>query len=195
MSDLVFKSDISGIPAKVLLISDDIDSARIWCYILKEKYIETIFTSSPEKMLHVWAESIPDLIVIDMLSNEFDGIGLVRQLHAHVVVPVLLLTPIINETHILEAYHVGVDECVLKPISPALFLVKVKAWLRRTRSMPMESLDMLQAGGLQLDPTHRQVIKENKEIVKLTNLEFRLLHLLMHHPGWVFTTEEIIKKV
>lgn len=61
--------------------------------------------------------------------------------------------------------------------------------------MPAESLDIVHAGGLHLDPTRRLVINENKETFKLTNLEFRLLHLLMLHPGWVFRTEDIIQKV
>lgn len=181
--------------AKVLVVSDNHDSARIWRYVLKEKNIDTTLLSSPAEALQVWSELIPDLIVIDMYSSEFDGVSLVRELRQQGVVPILLLTPKNNETHILEAYQAGVDECVVKPISPALFLVKVKAWLRRSWSMPAESLDMIQVGGLCLDPTRRQVTTENEQIISLTNLEFRLLHLLMTHPGWVITTEDIVQKV
>jgi DNA-binding response OmpR family regulator len=195
MNDLILKNTQPGVQAKVLLVSDDYDSARIWCHILNEKNIDTTLLSSPGEALQVWSEMIPDLIVIDMYSREFDGVSLVSQLREQGVVPVLLLTAINNETHILEAYQAGVDECVVKPISPALFLVKVKAWLRRSWSMPAESLDPLQVGGLRLDPTRRQVTTENEQVIKLTNLEFRLLHLLMSHPGWVITTEDIVQKV
>jgi DNA-binding response OmpR family regulator len=195
MTDNVFANIQPGVQAKVLVVSDDHDSARVWRYVLQEKNIETDLSSSPEEALRVWLEMIPDLIVIDMHSRDFDGIDLVRQVREHGVVPILLLTPINNETHILEAYQAGVDECVVKPISPALFLVKVKAWLRRSWSMPAEGLDTLQVGGLRLDPTCREVITESKQVIKLTNLEFRLLHLLMTHPGWVLTTEDIVQKV
>ena len=195
MNDFVLSNTQPGMQAKVLVISDDHDSARIWCHILNEKNIDATILSSPEEALQVWSEMIPDLIVIDIYSRGFDGVGLVGQLREQGVMPIILLTAINNETHILEAYQAGVDECVVKPISPALFLVKVKAWLRRTWSMPAESLDMLHVGGLRLDPTHRQVTTENEQIIKLTNLEFRLLHLLMTHPGWVLTSEDIVQKV
>ena len=195
MNDFDFKTILTDWQAKVLVVSDDYDSARIWSFILKEKNIDAVILSSPKEVLHVWSELIPDLVVIDMLSSEFDGISLVSQLREQAIVPILLLTPRNNETHTLEAYQAGVDECVVKPISPALFLVKVKALLRRTWSMPAESLATLQVGGLRLDPTRREVITENEEIIKLTNLEFRLLHILMTHPGWVLTTEDIIQKV
>lgn len=183
------------VSAKVLVISDDSSNARIWGYILKEKNIEPIIVSSQENVLDSWAEVIPDLIVIDMHSREFDGISLVRQLRENGIVPILLLTPWSNETHVLEAYQAGVDECVIKPVSPALFQVKVKAHLRRTWSLPAESLNILSAGELQLDPSRRLVNIGNQETIKLTNLEFRLLHLLMSHPGWVFPTEDIVQKV
>ncbi|MGB7093120.1 MAG: response regulator transcription factor [Anaerolineales bacterium] len=195
MNDFVLSNTQPGMQARVLVISDDHDSARIWCHILNEKNIDATILGSPEEALQVWSEMIPDLIVIDIYSRGFDGVGLVGQLREQGVMPIILLTAINNETHILEAYQAGVDECVVKPISPTLFQAKVKAWLRRTWSMPAESLDMLQVGGLRLDPTHRQVTTEDERVVKLTNLEFRLLHLLMTHPGWVLTSEDIVQKV
>ena len=77
--------------------------------------------------LRVWSETIPDLIVIDTYAREFDGISLVRQIREQGVVPILLLTAINNETISWKLYQAGVDECVIKPVSPALFQVKVKA--------------------------------------------------------------------
>jgi len=127
---------LPGLQAKVLLISDDYSTARIWCHILNEKNIDATLLGSPEEALQVWSDTIPDLIVIDTYAREFDSIGLVRQLREQGVVPIILLTAINNETYILEAYQAGVDECVVKPVSPALFQVKVKAWLRRSWSMP-----------------------------------------------------------
>lgn len=195
MDELILRSTHHGMQAKVLVVCDDYDSARTWGYILKEKNIDTTLLSSVAEALQVWSELIPDLIIIDMYSSEFDGIGLVTEIRQQGVVPILLLTPNNNETHILEAYQAGVDECVVKPISPALFLVKAKAWLRRSWSMPAESLDLLQVGRLRLDPTRRLVTTEDEQTINLTNLEFRLLHLLMTHPGWVLTTEDIVQKV
>ena len=105
--------------AKVLLISDEYNTARIWCNILNQKNIDTTLQSSPADVLQSWSEAIPDLIVIDAYADEFDGLTLASQLREQGVVPIILLTAVNNETHILDAYQAGVDECVIKPISPA----------------------------------------------------------------------------
>jgi DNA-binding response OmpR family regulator len=195
VTELVREEMQPGMRAKVLLVSDEPSTARIWSYILNEMSIDTTLLSSPAEALQIWSEAVPDLIVIDAYAREFDGVRLVSQLREQGVVPIILLTAINNETHLLEAYQAGVDECVIKPISPVLFQAKVKAWLRRTWTMAAESLDVIQVGGLQLDPTLRQVMTDDLQTIKLTNLEFRLLHLLMTHPGWVLTTEDIVLKV
>lgn len=93
---------------------------------------------------------------------------------------------------ILEAYQAGVDECVVKPISPAIFLAKILAWARRSWSQPMSPLRI---GPLRLDPAHRSAIAVAGQEVRLTNLEFRLLHLLMSRPGHVFKADEIMQSV
>jgi DNA-binding response OmpR family regulator len=85
-----------------------------------------------------------------------------------------------------------VDECVIKPISPAIFLAKIIAWSRRSWSEPMTPRH---TGRLHLDPSHRSAVGSNHLEIKLTNLEFRLLHLLMSRPGYVFPAEDIIQTV
>lgn len=195
MSDLNQESLQPMLRPKVLIVSDDYESARIWCTILNERNFNTKLLSSPGEALQAWMEMIPELIVIDAHTSEFDAVNLVSQLRENGIVPILLLTPVSNETHILNAYQAGVDECAVKPISPSLFLAKVKAMLRRAWSLPAESLDSFRQGGLRLEPNRRQVITEEEQVINLTNLEFRLLHLLMTHPGWVFTTEDIVQKV
>lgn len=114
---------------------------------------------------------------------------------AEAVNPILLMTPRRHEAHLLEAYQAGVDECIVKPISPSLFLAKVKSWLRRSWTVPAEALNGVQAGDLQLDPARRELITATGSVVKLTNLEFRLLHLLMSHRGQVLDSNLIIDRV
>jgi DNA-binding response OmpR family regulator len=106
--------------------------------------------------------------------------------------PILLFLPTSHETEILEAYQNGVDECVVKPISPAIFLAKLMAWTRRRGSLPTQPV---QAGRLRLDPARRSAVEPEGAEIRLTNLEFRLLHLLMSRPGYVFKNEEIMQTV
>ena len=117
---------------------------------------------------------------------------LCRKFRALSASPILIFLPTNNEAEILEAYHSGVDECVIKPISPAIFLAKIMAWSRRSWMVPMSPV---QAGKLKLDPARRSAIEPKGNEIKLTNLEFRLMHLLMSRPGYVFKNEEIMQSV
>lgn len=180
---------------RVLLVSDEPDSGRIWAFALQQMGLEVILTSRVEDALEAWAMGGFDLLIIDMHTPKLDGIDLCRQIRAEAVNPILLFSPRGDEAYILEAYQAGVDECVVKPVSPALFLVKARAWLRRSWTVPTGALDCLQAGALRLDPTRREVVIADEGVVKLSTLEFRLLHLLMNNSGRVLPSELIVDRV
>jgi DNA-binding response OmpR family regulator len=181
--------------ARILLVSDDRETGRIWAYALSWGGTEAILVSSVKEALDRWATETFDLMVVDDNTPQLDGIDFCRQLRAEAVNPILLLSPSRNEAHVLQAYEAGVDECIAKPISPPLLIAKVKAWLRRSWTVPAGALDNLQAGDLQLDPTRRELVTATGSVVKLTNLEFRLLQLLMSHPGQVLESDVIIERV
>src|SRR6185503_8076359 len=111
------------------------------------------------------------------------------------VAPILLFLPSHDETQVLEAYAAGVDEVVIKPIGPAIFLAKITAWVRRSWIMPVDELSLVKVGRHRLDPTQRCIIDSKGLEIKLTNLEFRLLHLLMSRPGYVFSAGDIIESI
>ncbi len=186
---------VFGITAKVMLICDSPEIGKIWAHCLRQRHYETILFTSAERAVQNWSDEVPDLIVIDANAPSFDPIELCRDLRGETIAPILVFTPQNNETHILEAYQAGADECMAKPISPALFLAKVRVWLRRAWTMPTEALDQLKVGDLTLDPGRRVMMTPTGDPVRLTNLEFRLLHLLMNHPGRVLETDEIIQRV
>lgn len=183
------------IPTHVLHVSNDREVGGIWAYALRQMGLGVTSTTSAADALARWAQDTFDLIVIDVCGPDLDGIELARKLRAEAVNPILLFTTDRDEAHTLEAYQVGVDECVVKPVSPSLFLAKVRAWLRRTWTLPTGALDSLQAGGLCLDPARRAVVLESGATAKLTNLEFRLLHLFMRHPGQALPVDLIVDRV
>ncbi len=177
---------------RVFVVCDQDATAPIWGYIIREKGLVAILETSVQRAMERSAEEIPDLIVVDLNAPHAQRMELCRKLRSMSASPILLFLPYNNETEILEAYQNGVDECVVKPISPAIFLAKIIAWSRRSWSEPMTPR---RTGKLRLDPSHRSAIGSNKQDIKLTNLEFRLLHLLMSRPGYVFPAEEIIQTV
>ena len=185
-------SPISPNTPRVFIVCDQDATAPIWGYIIREKGLVAILETSVQRAMERSVEEIPDLIIIDLNAPHPQRMELCRKFRSMSTSPILLFLPYNNETEILEAYQNGVDECVVKPISPAIFLAKIIAWSRRSWAEPMSPR---QTGRLRLDPSHRSAMGSNKHEIKLTNLEFRLLHLLMSRPGYVFPAEEIIQTV
>ena len=177
---------------RVFVVCDQDATAPIWGYIIRDKGLVAILETSVQRAMNRSVEEIPDLIVIDVNASHAQRMELCRQFRSLSASPILLFLPSNNESEILEAYQNGVDECVIKPISPAIFLAKIIAWSRRSWSEPMTPRH---TGRLRLDPSHRSAVGSNNLEVKLTNLEFRLLHLLMSRPGYVFPAEDIIQTV
>ncbi len=95
----------------------------------------------------------------------------------------------------LEAYAAGVDDCVIKPISPALFLAKVLAWAQRSWTIPVEAVHPTETANWNLDPATRSLIYRRADRIPVTNLEFRLLNQLMSKPGQAFSSEELVRVV
>ena len=187
----------SGTPisGQVLHVSNDREVGEIWTYALRQMGLAVTLTTSAADALAKRDQDTFDLTVIDVCGPELDGIELARKLRAEAVSPILLFTTNRDEAHTLQAYQAGVDECVVKPVSPSLFLAKVRAWQRRTWTVPAAALQSLQAGPLCLDPARRVVVLESGSTARLTNLEFRLLHLLMSHPGQALPADTIIERV
>ena len=177
---------------RVFIICDEQATAPIWGYIIREKGLVAILETSIQRAMERSVEEIPDLIVIDVNASHRQRMELCKKFRSLSASPILLFLPSNHEAEILEAYQAGVDECVIKPISPAIFLAKIMAWTRRSWSEPMKPR---RTGRLRLDPARRSALGSNRREIHLTNLEFRLLHLLMSRPGYVFKADEIIATV
>ena len=187
-------NDLSNSQAalRVFIVCDQTDTAPIWGYMIREKGLVAILETSVQRAMGRAVEDIPDLIIIDVNASHQERIALCKKFRALSSSPILLFLPASNEAEILDAYDVGVDECVIKPISPAIFLAKIGAWSRRSWTEPMSPR---RTSRLRLDPSRRSAIGDDGIDVRLTNLEFRLLHLLMSRPGYVFQSEDIIQTV
>ena len=180
---------------KIFVVCDRTDTAPVWGFILRQQGLVVILETSLDKAVDHWSMEMPDLVVIDIDITHQDPMLLYKKFRAVSVAPILLFLPAHHETQILEAYAAGVDEVVVKPISPAIFLAKIVAWVRRSWTLPVDGLSLVKAGKHRLDPTRRCLIDPNGLEIRLTNLEFRLLHLLMSRPAFVFSAEDIIQSI
>jgi len=180
---------------KVFVVCDQRDTAPVWGYIPRQQGLIVILETSREKAIDRWSAAMPDLVVLD-LDVEYEArMELYQKFRAVSVAPILLFLPIYHETEILEAYLAGVDDVVVKPVSPAIFLAKIMAWVRRSWTVPVEGLSLVKVGSHRLDPARRCVTHPDGMEIKLTNLEFRLLFLLMSRPAHVFSADDIIESL
>jgi DNA-binding response OmpR family regulator len=180
---------------KIFVVCDRGDTAPVWGYILNQQGLRVVLETSVEKAVNRWSTEFPDLVVIDLDIPHQDRMELYNRFREVSVAPILIFLPAYHETQIQEAYAAGVDEVVVKPISPAIFLSKILAWTRRSWTVRVDGLSLLKAGKHRLDPARRCLIDLDGREVKLTILEFRLLHLLMSRPGAVFSAETMIEAI
>jgi DNA-binding response OmpR family regulator len=180
---------------KVFVVCDQGDTAPVWGYILRQRGLAVVLETSIKKAIDHWNAEIPDLVVIDINVPHPERMEFYKKFREVSVAPILMFLPAHHETEILEAYAGGVDEVVVKPISPAIFLAKILAWVRRSWTVPTAELSQVRAGKHRLDPTRRCIVDPNGTEIKLTTLEFRLLHLLMSRPKYVFSAEDIIQSI
>jgi DNA-binding response OmpR family regulator len=178
---------------KILLVSGDADSSDVWAYALTRVGFDTAVVTNGEEAISWRQENTSHLILIDENNAGLDGVSLIQTIRPTAAIPILLMTFGESE-RALEAYQAGVDECIEKPVLPAILRAKVQAWLRHSTTIPVTLLDSLQLGPIQLLPDTQEVISYGR-VVSLSNLDFRLLHLLMSHPNVIFTAATLYKRV
>lgn len=177
---------------RVLIVCDQSDTAPLLGYMIREKGLNAIIETSVQRALNRAIDLVPELVVIDVNAEHAERMRLIKEYRKLTQNPILLFLPTQHETQILEAYEAGVDECIVKPVSPAIFLAKITAWARRSGT---HMLQPAISQKLTLDPAHRSAKLASGEEIDLTHLEFRLVRLLTSRPGYIFANDEIIRAV
>jgi DNA-binding response OmpR family regulator len=137
----------------------------------------------------------PDLVVLDLMLPEIDGLEVCRRLRQDRLVPIIMLTAKGEEADRIVGLELGADDYMVKPFSPRELVARVKSVLRRTKdSTAQETDELLRYGDLTIDPAAREVTNREHRI-SLTAKEFDLLYLLASHPNQVFTREKLMNQV
>ncbi len=178
----------------ILIVGDNSDDLHVWAYALERRGIETVVV--PPQQAVAWREDQScDMILIDVYSNEFDYLPLIEEFRSEAVIPILLMLPGYSETDILAAYSAGIDECICKPIGPQVLVAKLRAWLSRSWTVPAHMLDSFTVESMRLEPAQRQLVIEGQAPIKLSNLEFRVLHILMANAGQTLDTDILVGRI
>lgn len=178
---------------KILAVDDDPELLPLVAFTLRQAGYFAIEASSGEKALELIEEECPDLVVLDVNLPGIDGFEVCRRMRAGGdLTPVLLLTVRDSEEDQVRGLDLGADDYLEKPFSPRTLLARVRALLRRAG---VDAPRMMSHGDLELDEEMQAVRISGQAPLRLTPLEFRLLHLLAAHGGRTVPTERILLHV
>jgi DNA-binding response OmpR family regulator len=179
----------------ILVVDDEPTVTEVVSIYLKRAGYRVIVASDGQSALDVLESQSPDLVVLDLMLPEVDGLEITRWLRARGDVPIIMLTARREEVDRILGLELGADDYVVKPFSPQELVSRVKAVLRRTHgSTAMRGERPLEIAHLRIDPQTR-VVQAHGEKVPLTAKEFDLLWVLARRPGWVFNRNQLLDLV
>jgi two-component system alkaline phosphatase synthesis response regulator PhoP len=178
---------------QILIVDDEPQIVRVLKGYLETAGFQVITASDGTEAIAAFRHESPDLVVLDLMLPEVDGLDVARAIRRQGDVPIIMLTARVEETDRLIGLELGADDYVTKPFSPREVVARVRAVLRRTeRTEPAPRT--LKEGDIVLDPDKRQVTVRGRS-VELTPTEFDLLAVLMETPGRVFSRMQLLDKV
>jgi len=184
-------------PKKVLVVDDEVDVTELLAYHLKAKgfLVETV--NNPNRSVGIARTFLPDLVVLDVMMPELNGIQICRMLRADPKlkrVPVVFLTAKAEENDRIQGLETGADDYICKPFSTKELVLRVQTILRRVTEGDVEESRRLQIGRIVLD-VERHAVTVGDQPLELTATEFKLLRLLMERRGRVQTREHLLINV
>lgn len=180
--------------ARILVAEDDVKQARLIRIYLEREGNEVQIVADGRSAVDRARSSRPDLIVLDVMMPNVDGLDVCRILRAESQVPILLLTARATEEDMLLGLDLGADDYMTKPYSPRELTARVRALLRRAKAAGRAESAVLTVGDLEVD-TSRFEVRVAGEPVVLTGKEFAILTVLAGEPGRAFTRAQIIDRV
>jgi two-component system alkaline phosphatase synthesis response regulator PhoP len=178
---------------RVLIIEDQAKIVHWLTTFLDQAGFEVISADDGATGLARSKNEHPDVIVLDLMLPDMDGLDVCRILRQRSDVFIVMLTARVEETDRLIGLEIGADDYITKPFSPREVVARIRALLRRANGTLVTQAPArpITLGGLSLDPARRMVTL-NGEVVSLTPTEFSILETLMRQPGLPFTRERLI---
>jgi two-component system alkaline phosphatase synthesis response regulator PhoP len=180
----------------ILVIDDEPRIAEICRDYLSAAGFEVLTAAAGPQGLALARKEKPDLVVLDLMLPEMDGLDVCRALRRESAVPVIMLTARVEESDKLVGLELGADDYLTKPFSPRELVARVRAVLRRSAGEPAAT-DVVRAGALTLDRARyraelRAAAGAAAREVVLTPTEFEILAALAAQPGRVFSRAQLL---
>ena len=182
----------------ILIVEDEREIAvAIEAYLLNQGYLVSIAANGVEALEVVSSQPI-DLAIVDVMMPKMDGITFTMKFRETHHFPVIMLSAKSEEVDQIMGLNMGADDYVTKPFRPLELLARVNSQLRRYQRFsainPENQQNVLTIGGLELNMETKEFTVDGS-LVKLTPIEYKILNLLMRHPGRVFPAEEIYERI
>lgn len=185
---------------KILVVDDEPTLLKTVRAYLEQEGFEVRVALNGKAALQEARAFEPDLVVLDIMLPELDGLEVLRRLRWGDVAPgqrnvyVIMLTARADEMDRVVGLELGADDYVTKPFSPRELVARVKASLRRLGALKGSERSQLIFRHLRLDPQARMAWRDGEEL-DLTPIEFDVLHALVRHAGRVLSREQLVEQV
>jgi DNA-binding response OmpR family regulator len=176
-------------PKKILVVDDEPKIAEICQDYLKAAGYDVITAMTGPDGLSAARLEKPDLVVLDLMLPEMDGLDVCRTLRRESDVPIIMLTARVEETDKLIGLEIGADDYITKPFSPRELVARIRVVLRRVGGEPTN--DTIRVGDMALDRTRYEVSLPD-QTVSLTPTEFEIMATLMSQPGRIFSRQQLL---
>jgi DNA-binding response OmpR family regulator len=174
---------------KILLVDDEPEILEICGDYLKASSYDVVTAKDGAQGVSTFRREKPDLIVLDLMMPEMNGLDVCREIRRESNVPIIMLTARVEETDKLIGLELGADDYITKPFSPRELVARVRVVLRRAANTPDN--DIIRVDDVELDRAHYEVHLPNKTI-SLTSTEFEILATLMSQPGRIFSRAQLL---
>ncbi len=181
----------------ILIVDDEVSIVEIVTLYLTQAGYAVESAHDGRSALRAMGNRMPDLVILDVMLPEVDGLEITRRVRAEGETPIILLTARREEADRIEGLELGADDYVVKPFSPQELVSRVKAVLRRTQAVNAETAPATKSvvhGNLTIDPRAR-VVQVGPDAIQLTPKEFDLLWLFATHPRQVFNRDQLLERV
>jgi len=182
---------------RILIVDDDLRLRALLQTYLKQQGFQVAGAGTGEQMRKVLAREPVDLLVLDLMLPDEDGLAICARLRAEGnTVPVLMLTAKGDDVDRIVGLEIGADDYLPKPCNPRELVARIKAILRRRpttppAAAPLQDGGVVEFGLFQLDLGSRALSRDG-EAIHLTSGEFALLSLLARHPGEVLSRDKLV---
>lgn len=180
---------------KIFIVEDDQNIRELILYTLKHQGYEAEGFEKPSLFRQRLREEIPDLLILDLMLPEEDGITILKSLrgtHGFEKLPIILLTAKSSEFDKVVGLDAGADDYITKPFGMMELLARIKAVLRR--SGKSEADNVLELGDLKIDKDRHEV-RVKGESISLTSKEYEMLVYLMENRDLVISRETLLSKI